>query len=105
MNYSLDSFYDVVRDELINNETLFNFFKENEMQIGISLILREHHFEKLDIILFPITPYGEFLNLLECVLTDYNHRRGEENMKFAMSLSFLLMRDYGYILEAQELGL
>lgn len=103
MNYSLESFYEVVKQDLLNNKFLFDHFKDNNVDIMLSFMQHppqdmKHHFEKIDFIFLSKTPYGEFIEVLELILTDYNHRRGLENLYFAIGVSLFLMVDMLHIM-------
>ena len=113
MNYSLESFYDVVKEDLLNHEFLFNEFRENDMDIMLSFMKNppleseenlKVHFKKVSFMMFSNTAYGEWVQILEGILTDYNHRRGFENLYFALGVSLYLMEDIVRILDAEQMA-
>lgn len=101
MSYSHQSFYDVIRDDFYAHPT-FEFvqelFEENALNIVISFNQDTTHFVKYPLgrncsMIMGTTPFGEWIDTISLMLTDYTGKRDEELLEIACYVGMMIMQD------------
>lgn len=101
MNYSHQSFYDVIKDDLKNHPGFeFNYseFEKNLLEIVISFNEDTIHFRELPLgrnsnMYMPETPFGEFVDGISFLLTDFTPKRDIPLLQLAMFVSIELLKE------------
>ena len=100
MTYSVDSFYDVIKEDFYNHpayEFTNNELDKNLLAVLLSFDANIPHFTVLDFLgreaYMPITPFGDFIGEIEFILRDFSEKRGKELMDIAMYIGIIILED------------
>jgi hypothetical protein len=100
MTYSVESFYDVIKEDLYKNPSFIFTMEELDTKLEMTLLsflFNTEHFSEMELCgkkaILPITPFGTFIDGLEFALRDFSNKRGEELLDIALYIGFQILEE------------